>query len=111
MAVAAAITKKVSVPGAVLAVGTFTASSSYSTGGDSISWANAAGTTKAPLFVVASGKAGYVYEYDLANAKLMTFYGNYDAADGPLIEIPASTYPAGVSGDTITFFAVFPQFG
>lgn len=111
MAVAVAITKKVSVPGAVLAVGTFTASGSYATGGDTIAWANLAGTTKAPLIVLATGKAGYVYSYDLAATKLLTFYGNYDAADGPLIEIPAAAYPAGVTGDVIQFVAVFPQFG
>lgn len=111
MAVAVAITKRVSVPGAVLAVGTFTASGNYTTGGDAVSWANSAGTTKAPFIVLVSGKAGYEYVYDLAAGKLMTLYGNYDAADGPLIEIPQAAYPGGVTGDVIQFFAVFPQLG
>lgn len=30
--------------------------------------------------------SGYFLTYDTANDKLMVFFGNYDASDGPLIE-------------------------
>ena len=37
---------------------------------------------------------GFVYKYDKTNHKLLIYYGNYDAADGPLIEITGATHAA-----------------
>lgn len=36
----------------------------------------------------------FVVGYDRANSKLLVFYSNSDAADGPLIEIPDTTSAA-----------------
>ena len=112
MAIAVAVTSKVSVPGVVLVTGTFTASGSYAASGDTVTWAGVAGTSKAPLAVFVSGITGHSYQYDVAAGKLWVYYGDYSAsADGPHAEFPAGSYSAGITGDTIRFFAVFPQFG
>lgn len=55
-----------------------------------------------PKFAAVLGKAGYVYAWDYATGKVLVFFGdNNNASDGPLIEIPAAAYPAGVTGDVI----------
>jgi hypothetical protein len=38
------------------------------------------------LVVVDQGVSGYVFQYDQSAEKLVALYGNYDAADGVLIE-------------------------
>lgn len=46
-------------------------------------------------------KAGYVFEYDYTNDKVLVEFGdNNNAADGPGIEIPVAAYPAALSGLT-----------
>jgi hypothetical protein len=38
---------------------------------------------------------GYVYKYDLANNKIVIYFGDYsEAGDGPLVEIPNTDTPA-----------------
>lgn len=73
--------------------------------------------TKAPKHVHIYGLAGYVYTYqraatapNAANGEVQVWHADYDAvADGALIEIPVAAYPAGVSGDTVRFMAVFER--
>ena len=49
------------------------------------------------LFVVCEQKAGYVFRYDIANAKLLAYYADYDAvADGALIAVPDATDISGI---------------
>lgn len=97
------------------AIGTLTITGNYAAGGDALDIKGAKGgldhkfwrSNKDPLWVDARGKAGFVYAYDKATKKLMTFFGdNNNAADGPLVELPAAAYPAGVTGDVIDFYAV-----
>lgn len=68
-----------------------------------------------PLSVTVFSKAAptglYVYHYafgtTLANGTLQVFTGA--AAQSPLAEFAAGSTPAGVSGDTIGFEAIFPK--
>ncbi|MGE4426040.1 MAG: hypothetical protein AB7G37_06290 [Solirubrobacteraceae bacterium] len=62
---------------------------SYPTGGEAITAADC-GMTEI-THMLPSVKGGYVLVHDLANAKLMAFYGNYDGSDGPLIEVANET--------------------
>lgn len=47
--------------------------------------------------VVALDGQGYVLGWDVADSKLKVYYGNYDAADGALIEVPNATDLSGVT--------------
>ncbi len=110
MAAALTILAKVNHNNAIEVVGSVALSGSYATGGDSLPIANFdAKTPKAPYMVQAIGKAGYHYEYDLTNAKLLVRQGV--AAGSPLAELGAGAYPGGVTGDTIRIRALFPKFG
>ena len=89
-------------------IGTFTASGSYATGGNAVTWTSTnIKSTRSPVFVAVSGNGGYFYEYDLANTKLIVRECAASATLAP--QIAATTYPSGVSGDTITFRALFPK--
>jgi len=71
------------------------ASGSYTTGGDIVDFAPLIGyTNKQPNWVEIHGIAGYVYNYDLVNKKVLVF-------TTAATQIAAATYPAGVSGDSI----------
>ena len=81
-----------------IVTGTFDFDSSYPTGGEDISSiADAFGTMLGCIF---ESKGGYTFSVDYtANAeKVLAYYGNYDAADGVLIEVPGSTSLATVTG-------------
>lgn len=65
-----------------------TADTDYPTGGWAITPANV--KLNAITHIAAEPVGGYVFEYNDATAKLMAYWGdNNNAADGPLIEIPA----------------------
>ena len=107
MAIAVAITKQFDNSQSLDVIGTFTASGNYATPGDAISWANTnVKSTQAPVFLTATGEAGFVYVYDYSTAKLKVYTSGANAQD-PLAELSDGAYPAGVTGDVITFRAVF----
>src|SRR5574343_1122090 len=90
----------------VAVVGIITASGSYSASGDTLDLSKIPGiTNRKPDFVDIKGIAGYYYEYDAANGKVWDRQSAGSAA--PMAEISATTYPAGVSGDTIRFLAIW----
>lgn len=63
---------------------------SYPTGGESIT----AGTFGLATvdFVLCEPSAGYTFEYDHANSKLLAYYSdNNNASDGPAIQVPNTT--------------------
>lgn len=62
-------------------------------------------TGRKPDSVVVTGKAGFVYQYDIANEKLIVYSNTAGGANAPLGEHTAATYAAGVSGDVISFTA------
>lgn len=80
--------------------------SSYPTGGytglaDKIKGA----TNRTPTIIgVASQSSGYVAYWDYTNSKLMLYYGNYDAADGVLIEVPNATDLSAVTLSLLVFY-------
>lgn len=94
--------------------GTLTASDSYATPGDTVDFSGQPDIYSAepPVELFVQGESGFVYRSvigaALNNSKLKVLQADYDAAaDGPLIEIPDAAYPAGVTGDTIRFYAIF----
>jgi len=61
-----------------------------------------------PKYMLVSGIAGYHYEYKVSTGKL--FIRQSAAAANPEAEIPTAAVPAAVSGDTISFMALFEKF-
>ena len=105
MALAVAVTKRLKFNNGVMVIGAITASGSYTTGGEALALTTLSGLNRAPAKVEIVGKAGYKYEWDAANAKMLT--RQCAAASNPMAEISAAAYPAGVTGDTITFTAYY----
>ena len=76
--------------------------SSYPTGGESLTAAMLGLSTV--VFLIAQPTSGYVFEYNYTDSKLLAYYGNYDAADGVLIDVPDTTDLSAVTG--IRLFAI-----
>jgi hypothetical protein len=71
------------VRGSRLYIGTLVFTSTYTTGGESLT------LPFTPDLVTIPANSGYVFEYDYTNNKVKILYADYDAAaDGVLIEIP-----------------------
>lgn len=89
------------------AIGTLVLSGTYPTGGEP--WSLQAYprmfSSRKPDSVIVTGKAGFIYQYDIANEKLLVMVNSAGGANLPLIEHTAITYVAGVSGDSINFTA------
>lgn len=70
---------------------------SYPTGGEALTAATLGFATID--FVLVEPAAGYSFEYDHANSKVIARYGDLNAAgDGPLIQIPDTTDLSAVTG-------------
>lgn len=92
----------------IIITGKITPSGNYATGGDDLDFSKVAGiTNRRPDFVIVAGMAGFVYQYDVANKKLLVFCNTAGGANAALGEHTAVGYVAGVTGDTITFLAVW----
>ena len=64
----------------------FTFSASYTTGGEAF---DPKGLADHPTpAVLPFPKSGYIFEFDPVNKKIKAYWGNYDSADGVLIEVP-----------------------
>jgi hypothetical protein len=61
---------------------------SYAAGGYAVTAANLKFDTTIVDIIPSPTSGGFVAVWDRANSKLMAMYGNYDAGDGPLIEVP-----------------------
>jgi len=66
-------------------------------------------TTKPFQHVNVKGKAGYIYEYDYPNKKLLI--RQEGAAGAPSVELSAAVLPGGVTGDSIRVRLESPKFG
>lgn len=90
-----------------------TASGNYATGGDSLASVFTGIDFKSsvkPIFILAQGIAGYKYEFDYTNNKLLVRQdGGSSGSAAALPEIGATTYPVGVSGDTILCLGIFQK--
>jgi len=124
MAVATAtptVTEEHALPSnAVLVVGTIAVSPSadtYAVGGLALGTAEFRNKVKlspekAPKFLLATGKAGYHFEYDRVAAKLLVrAQTSAPAEDAVLGELAAAAIPGALSGDTINFVALFDKLG
>jgi hypothetical protein len=98
--------------------GVFTASGSYTLGGDTLDFTKVTNpiipSSYVPLQVYIqsqnpSGVSGYLYSWrpgtTLANGKMQVFTSG--ASGSPHSELAAGAYPVGVTGDAIVFSAVF----
>lgn len=92
-------------------IGTLAASGSYATGGDVVDFTQLGSVYRAkdPIFVEIQGKAGFVYQYDVVNKKVLVFCNTAGAANAPLGEHTAIAYVAGVTGDTIRVRMIFAK--
>jgi hypothetical protein len=106
MAIAATLLKRRQTPLGIVGLVQLTASGSYSTGGDSVDLATVVGmTNRKPDFVEIAGIAGFVYQYDQANKKVLVYCNTAGGSNAALGEHTAATYATGVSGDTILALA------
>jgi len=89
-------------------IGTLVASGNYAAGGEVPAFSSAESckikTGSAAVFEIVSGISKYMYRFNIANGKILVF----DPATG--LEIATAAYPAGVTGDTITFLAIYHKF-
>lgn len=97
--------------------GKITASGSYTTGGDTLDLTalGALGipTTQPPIQGTAwmDGLAGYDYVFApgaAINANKVKMFQQGSSA-GAFAELAAGSYPAAITGDTITFYGIFPR--
>lgn len=89
-------------------IGSIVASGNYVANGDTLNLASTEiKSASLPEFVMVKGVSGYTYDYvagtTQANGKLKS-YSAYAT------ELAAGAYPAGNTGDTIKFYAIFPKF-
>lgn len=99
-------------------VGTLLAAGNYVTNGIALDLpvalsSQVPGISAQPVHVQVQGIAGYFYEYDKANKKVLIRQQTDPAAAGganiPFVQLAAAALPAGVTGDTISFYAIFKQ--
>lgn len=96
------------------AIGKVVASGNYVAGGEVLNIKGAAANSKGqrwmanshPNIVLIHGMSGFIYEYDLVNRKLKVFTNSAGGVNGALTEHSAAAYVAGVTGDTIRFYAI-----
>lgn len=96
---------------------TIAASGSYSTGGDTLDLTALGSlgvpTTKPPIQGTAwmDGLAGYDYVFSpgaAVNSNKVKIFEQASGA-GAFAELASGSYPSAISGDTITFYGIFPR--
>lgn len=91
-------------------LGTLTFSGNYATNGDAVTLTGLfPGQRSAAEIVGIQSTSGYVYTFDRVNSKILVFQAPATGSN-PLSQISASAYPAGVTGDTVSFYAVAKKF-
>lgn len=99
-------------------LGTLTFSGNYLNGGEvpttgSTNGIRARGSRSAPKWVKIEGKAGFEYDYDRANEKVMVRAQeptNAGAGVIALSQLAAAAYPAGITGDVVDVYAIFDKY-
>lgn len=103
--------KRIDLGQAWLVIFPITLSGNYATPGEALA-SKFSGfefkSTGIPLYLTATGSAGYVYSWALASNKLQVFTCDADAQDA-LVELSDGAYPAACSGDTITAVGYFEK--
>lgn len=94
-------------------VGTLTFAGTYATGGEAITWSGFKIKSKlSPVLCQIEGIAGYHYEYVPSTKKVIVRGQEPTSSTAAVIalsEHAAATYVSAVSGDTVTFYAIFKQ--
>jgi signal peptidase I len=100
MAVAVSVKKRVKPGATLVALCQLTLSGNYPTGGDTVDFKSPVGyTNRNPDMAIIQGIAGYIYQWDKANAKLLVRGGA--TAGTALAEFTSGAYSAALTGDTI----------
>jgi hypothetical protein len=108
MSLAVSNLKRKSEGQGIQATGIITASGNYATGGDDLDLAKVVGfTNRRPDLVLIVGKAGFVYQYDHTNKKMLVYVNTAGGVNTALGEHTAIAYVVGVTGDDIRFFAIW----
>lgn len=95
-------------------IGTVAATGNYPTGGDIVDMkSEKIKSSSAPQFTSFVGRAGYTYVFlpgsTRSNGKMKILTGAA-AVSSPSAELSPGAYPAGITGDLIRFYGIFPQF-
>lgn len=96
--------------------GTLVFSGNYVNNGDTLNFSGAVmeflRTTQHPVHVEINGIAGYDYKFNrgATPATGLVVVRQCAAAGAPLAQIAAAGYPAGVTGDTVRFYAILRKF-
>lgn len=91
-------------------LGNLTFSGNYVTDGDSVTLTGLfPGQRSAAEIVSLGGISGYLYRFDNVNKRILVFQAPATGPN-PLAQISAAAYPAGVTGDTVIFYAVAKKF-
>jgi len=105
MALALTVTKQWYDGKKVFVVGTIVASGSYATGGDTINFTSLG---------IPSSQGAFWVKFNSLNGYGYTFAPGTTQANGKVrintasnTELGAGAYPAGITGDTIVYFALF----
>jgi hypothetical protein len=107
MSLAVTVTKQWFDGKKIHVVGSIVASSTYATGGDALSFASLGiKSSQAPFWVKFNSLNGYSYVYS-PNATPTQANGLMRVNTTANTELTAAAYPAGVTGDTIGFYALF----
>lgn len=102
MAVALSLLKRTKAGPMLDAQVQLTFSGTYPTGGEAVDFASVVGfTNRPPSAVNVTGKAGFVYQYDRANKKVLVLVNTAGGVNLRLDEHTAVAYVAGVTGDTV----------
>lgn len=102
MAVSLAVLKRSKSGNGIDAQVQLTFSGTYPTGGEAVSFEAAVGiTNRPPSNVMVAGKAGFLYQYDSLNKKVLVLCNTAGGANLRMDEHTAATYVAGVSGDVV----------
>jgi hypothetical protein len=90
----------------LVAAGGITASGNYATNGDALDFAKVIGfTNRRPDVVIIVGKAGFIYQYDHVNLKVLVRTNTAGGVDNAMGELSAGAYPGAITGDDIHFIA------
>lgn len=102
MAIAVTEARKLPNLRSVRTMGTLVFSGNYVTGGEVAPFVKP-GTTRMPYGARINGMGTHDYKYDVATGKVLIFLAG--------VQIAAAAYPAGVTGDVITYDVEYPKFG
>ena len=90
MALTWTLTKSRRIGNLKMVTGTVAFDSSYPTGGEEVAVGDL-GMVQDIEMISFGTAGGYVPTWDNTNSKIKVYYGNYDAADGVLIDVPNET--------------------